>query len=612
MRARKYRNVDNQVDYKAWLIENGIDVSKIDDKGNVKMRCPACNHEEFYFNVNTGKYQCWRKNHCGIMGNAFTLIKNYGFTPLQISSKNYPKKEKEEVENKEIDFSYLQNELYQLFSVKTGKYADYIPDWVLELFEERKIDRESLIVANVCWHKSKKCLAFPRMNLEKKVMGVKYRFAPDKKSKFKQEANSTSCFFNLHNFKSKRLIIAEGETDTLSLIALGYVNECVGVPAGSIKSCKSWLDANDVVNKVDEIILALDNDEAGKDTIKAFLVEYEGQAVIKKVDLKDYKDVSQYYVDNQQELMLAIENAKVIMSDKILNISSIEESDKPAIEINFPSYEYILGGMREGEVTVLLGRASAGKTTYAYQLVSCIADKEIKIGVLSGEMTLSKTKNWIYSKLVPRSCIVVKPNKFNPNFLDVTLKPKVKEALDKVYEDYISIYDNSSWNSKDLFNAMKELARAGHKVIVLDNLSVVDVGVDEVFGMKAFINDIRNLAVLYELHIIIVSHPRKTLTPNSKLSLDDIYGTGAAGKLAHNVVVIERTGDNETRLSCLKVRNYGVYDDLEYRLTYDKRSARFVTEKNDVIHINELDRTFLWEKKISYELRKEIFSEKRC
>lgn len=598
MSRRRNRNIDEKVNYYKWLKENVSDISEPDANGEVKMKCPFCDHDEFRFNIRTGQFKCFRENNCGRVGNAQTLIFEKGFTPLAYYN-GVPKKSSHGIK---LDGEYAE----PLFV--GDDINKELPKWVRKFLQERKFSKTAITYAKVYYDNKDDTIVFPRVNADGNVFGAKRRHSPKSKVKFTQDKNSSATFFNAHNFKSEVMYIAEGETDTLSMMSLGFIDSAVGIPAGANGSCQEWLTENyELFSKVKKIILCLDNDTAGSKTIKSFVKEYNGMAEIQTINLRDAKDVSEIYMRNPNELLQILSTPVNIYSSTAVKLLDEIDDDNVTIPINFNSFEFLLGGFRLGELTILLGRASTGKTSYAYQLVTAVADSKIPVMIYSGEMKLSKTRSWLLSKFARKSMLIVSRNEYNPDYVDVKLDDRSSEFLRDYYNDYIECYDNSSWKSEDLVRDIIFQARTGKKFILLDNLSVVDVGEDEVFGMKEFITKLRNVAVLFDVHLMVVSHPRKTLNDKSPLGLDDAYGSGAIGKLAFNFLTLSKSTEKKdiTELKVCKCREYGVGSKNMLEMEYDRRTLRmYRADRGD--RPSEKDRTFSWEKVLPPDIKEKF------
>lgn len=593
---KRIRNVDDKIDYYKWIKENVDNVSEPDANGEVKMKCPFCQHDEFRFNVRTGQFKCFRENNCGRVGNAQILILEKGFTPITYFNGMPKTKDKKGIA--------LDGECVEPLFVG-DKINPELPKWAKTFLTERKFTKEAISSAKVYYDGKDDTIVFPRITREGIVLGAKRRHSPKSKVKFTQEKNSGATFFNAHNFKSEIMYIAEGETDTLSLMSLGFIDSAVGIPAGANGSCQEWLAENyELFSKVKKIILCLDNDLAGSRTIKSFVKEYSGMAEIQTLSLGDSKDISEVYMRNSNELLQTVSNPVNVYSGTTVKLLDEIDDENITVPINFSSFEYLLGGFRLGELTILLGRASTGKTSYAYQLATAVADSKIPVMIYSGEMKLSKTRNWILSKFARKTMLTSKRNPYNMDYIDVKLDERTSDFLREFYNDYIECYDNSSWKSEDLVRDIIFQARTGKKFILLDNLSVVDVGEDEVFGMKEFITKLRNIAVLFDVHLLVVSHPRKTISEGTTLGLDDAYGSGAIGKLAFNFLTLSKSAEKKdiTELRVVKCREYGVSSNDTLEMQYDRSTLRmYRAETGD--RPSEKDRTFAWEKLLPPDLK---------
>ena len=62
---KRIRNVDDKIDYYKWIKENVGEVSEPDANGEVKMKCPFCQHDEFRFKLGLDSSNVLRENNCG-------------------------------------------------------------------------------------------------------------------------------------------------------------------------------------------------------------------------------------------------------------------------------------------------------------------------------------------------------------------------------------------------------------------------------------------------------------------------------------------------------------------------------------------------------------------
>lgn len=147
-----------------------------------------------------------------------------------------------------------------------------LPDNVCQWFEKRGISKNTLIDCQIGYEPGKDgkqgAIMFPRFK-GGEVVAIKYRTS-DKR--MWQSKNPEPCFYNydMANVSTeKTLIITEGEVDALSFIEAGFRN-VVSVPDGAppvnAKNIENKLQFLNypILQKFDNFIIAVDNDEPGK------------------------------------------------------------------------------------------------------------------------------------------------------------------------------------------------------------------------------------------------------------------------------------------------------------------------------------------------------------
>ena len=161
-----------------------------------------------------------------------------------------------------------------------------LPDKVVEWFAGRGITKEVIIANKIGYEKTwmpaadgeVMAITFPYFK-RGEVVNIKYR---DGKKNFKQVKDGEKVFYGMDGFTGTEAIIVEGEMDKLSLDTVGFKTALSvpdGAPAPSTKNYEtkfSYLDScADLIEPLTKIIIAVDNDEAGK-TLEAELVRRVG------------------------------------------------------------------------------------------------------------------------------------------------------------------------------------------------------------------------------------------------------------------------------------------------------------------------------------------------
>jgi hypothetical protein len=145
---------------------------------------------------------------------------------------------------------------------------------------------------------------------------------------------------------------------------------------------------------------------------------------------------------------------------------------------------------------------------------------------------------------------------------------------------------------------MELLLKAGVKVFALDNLFSLDIDIldgDKNSKQRELILQIKDFAKKNQVHIILVAHPRKTM---SFLRKNDISGSGDLMNAVDNIFICHRVNNDFFRagaeffgqgeiqrfqgfgnvIEVAKNRMYGIVD-LMVGMQYEIESRRF---KNDV------------------------------
>ena len=251
--------------------------------------CPICQKENidnpcFSVNLETGTYFCHSKGKGGILAE-LEDYKDIMFEGASFQS---------DAPQKKSDFKGILNNSISLND-----------EW-LEYFKKRGINLEKdQLKKYFRVTRGGKKLIIPLTNGEQ-IIGLKYRTMDKKLTS--APGTSSDYLINWQNIKTySHLIICEGEIDLVSFIAAGYDN-VVSLPfgAGNTKCIENQLE---FLNKFNEIILALDNDEAGEKGTEKIInilkklnttvisgdntVISEEQKNITKIDFKEWNDANE-------------------------------------------------------------------------------------------------------------------------------------------------------------------------------------------------------------------------------------------------------------------------------------------------------------------------------
>ena len=130
------------------------------------------------------------------------------------------------------------------------------------------------------------------------------------------------------------------------------------------------------------------------------------------------------------------------------------------------------------------------------------------------------------------------------------------------------------------------------KLFVLDNLMTLECsGSDKYEKQINTVKMLKSLAKKYNLAIILVAHPNKSVTMNRESHVFEISGASEIPNLADYILKLER-GEDKTVASILKNRITGIQK-KSLNLKFDANRRRFYTKNKD-----ELSRDYGYKPKV--------------
>lgn len=279
------------------------------------------------------------------------------------------------------------------------------------------------------------------------------------------------------------------------------------------------------------------------------------------------------------------------------DIKKINILDIPHFFTGFPVMDEAIKGLFLGEVTILSGSNSSGKSSWLNTLVLNVINQDIKVALWSGELLDEVIKAWIQMVAAGRDHLRPTPSGEYWYVPDT-----IGEKIDEWCGDKLSFYNkkySSSWTQ--LFSDIKDEVGRGVKLVILDNLMSLDIdivdGTDNA-KQKALITQLCDMAKELQIHVILVAHPRKV---TSFLRKPDISGTSDLTNAADNVFIMHRVNNDFIKMGgeffgvasinlyksfsnvmeVAKNRMMGVQDKL-FGMYYEVESRRFKSSENEV------------------------------
>ena len=191
-----------------------------------------------------------------------------------------------------------------------------------------------------------------------------------------------------------------------------------------------------------------------------------------------------------------------------------------------------------GEISIVSGLNASGKSSWLNSVTLNAIQRGFKVAMFSGELMKEKVKTWLNQTAAGREFV-----KKAFGYEDLYYVPKdVTAKIDAWTKGRMFLYDNKyGRNWSRLLESIKNVVEKQEvNLLILDNLMTLELDAfngDKNEKQSAFVNSLADLAKQANIHIILVAHPRKSLT---FLRREDIGGSGDITNLADNVYIIHR------------------------------------------------------------------------
>ena len=365
--------------------------------------------------------------------------------------------------------------------------------------------------------------------------------------------NKSTALFGKDKFGAggRRLIITEGEIDAMSIAqaSMDKYNKVYPVVAlSSAVMTKSLLENRDWVRSFKEVVLCLDEDEAGKKAAdEAIRIIGLDKVKIAKLSQKDPNEVLVKHGGNA--LMQCVFDAspyipagiigKEELWDSLVNYNNVPSTPYPSC---LEGVNTKLKGMRTGEITLFISGTGSGKSTILREIMLHLIETTTdKIGVVSLEESPAETARKLAGMVLHK----------NPAKDEIPIE-ELKEGFDKVFgDDRVVLLDHQgSINDNSIVDQLEYMCLTGCKYLFIDHITIlVSEGVENLTGNEAqdkVMNDLLRLVKRHSVWIGLVSHLRKA--PGGKQSfeegklpsIDDIRGSGSIKQISFDIISFAR------------------------------------------------------------------------
>ena len=220
------------------------------------------------------------------------------------------------------------------------------------------------------------------------------------------------------------------------------------------------------------------------------------------------------------------------------DIQYLDLKNLAAIPTGHEKFDRKAMGFILGEISIVSGLNASGKSSWLNTITLNALQRGFKVAMFSGELMKEKVKTWLNQSAAGREFV-----KKVYGYDDLYYVPKdVTAKIDAWTRDKFFLYDNKygrNW-SRLLESVKNVVEQKGVNLMILDNLMTLELDAfngDKNEKQSAFVNSLADLAKQANIHIVLVAHPRKSLT---FLRREDIGGSGDITNLADNVYIIHR------------------------------------------------------------------------
>jgi KaiC/GvpD/RAD55 family RecA-like ATPase len=377
------------------------------------------------------------------------------------------------------------------------------------------------------------------------VACVKIRNIPPAKKNYRRIAGGDSALYAPCGFpqdKTKPLLLVGGEMDALTAVAAGWP----GV-VSSTTGESGWSDAWSVLLEAyEDIVVIFDNDAPGVAAAAAIAEKLGAHRVRVGQWPTGFKDANEAYCTLGQAFDVAacVQASKPAGGDNVVRVSSLRAAYKAALRGTNPrgissgwdDLDAVMGGVRDGEVTLLTGDTSSGKSTFGSQWAIQMATQGTRTLVCPFEMGPQRQLDkWV------RQWSQRAPDTLSDVDLDAAL-----DTLDAMpiwlLNRYGTIRVEPMRNT--LLYAIKKL---GVKFVLVDHIHfMVDEGPAERAELDQMMKMLAEVAVDCRVHIVVVAHPRQHSASDEKhrdnriIQMSDLKGSSGLKQLSDNILSVWR------------------------------------------------------------------------
>lgn len=297
---------------------------------------------------------------------------------------------------------------------------------------------------------------------------------------------------------------------------------------------------------------ALENINHHSNVIRDMYLKRELINILRKAIEESYKsdkEAKDIILDATEKLYSLSEDNKKIytISEAVYSaLDDLEERYKKDGQIigcstGIEKIDKATGGLKKGELVIIAGRPSMGKTAFALNIAASVA-KEKKVAVFSFEMTKEELADRLLSDEG-----TVKLSKIKNGNLDDNEFERIASATCSLAKRYALIYDGGALTVSEIkAKAMQIKAKEGLDVIVIDYLQLISgeerFGGNRVYEISKISRDLKNLAKELKVSVVALSQLSRgtEVRVDKRPILSDLRDSGSIEQDADIIAMLYR------------------------------------------------------------------------
>ena len=231
-----------------------------------------------------------------------------------------------------------------------------------------------------------------------------------------------------------------------------------------------------------------------------------------------------------------------------LDILNQPDEDDEFIRSGIEGIDNRLGGLKKGYVSLLTGLRGGSKSTLLTTIALTAVQDGHNVLCYSGELSGKDFMKWMNLQAAGKNHVHQSKFRTNDYYVTKDVKAQIAHWLDGRF----ILWNNKHGNKfEKLYSQIeRKIEEQKTDLVILDNLMAMDIHVldsyDKYNAQSNFVEQLMQLAMRSNTHIIFVAHPRKAL---GFLRLDDVAGTGNLTNRIDNAFIVHRVNNDFKRLS---------------------------------------------------------------